>query len=164
MFKSILVFYPPALGDNFKPSKPLRHAIKYDYQREAGVLYAQEGDFRDQPHGCRWTNIGRTGSLKTRSRPKEKELGVSLNLADYYSWIADVARLEGMVHGLIKAQGSWVNPKAPGSTTKRLEFFKIGKEDVRGFVIDAVSFMEAYFPSSVHEFVDDTRIFMDIRL
>ncbi|KAF9273920.1 hypothetical protein BGZ74_004558, partial [Mortierella antarctica] len=155
------IFYPPALGDCFKLSKPLRHAIRHDYQRKDGVLYAQEGDFRDQPHGHLWTNIGQADSLEDRSPGKKKEVGVNLHMADYYSRIADVVRLEKMVHGLIKAQGSWVNPKAEGSTTKRLEFFNVGKEDVRGFVIGAIGFMQAYFPSSVHEFVGDRQIFMD---
>ncbi|KAF9324681.1 hypothetical protein BG006_000318 [Podila minutissima] len=154
------IFYPPVLDDNFKPSKPLRHAIRYDYKRKDGVLYAQEGDFTDQPRGHRWTNIGQTNSLKDRSSDKKKEVGVSLHMADYYSWTADVVRLEKMVHGLIKAQGSWIDPKAPGSTTTHLEFFNIGKEDVRGFVIKAVSFMKVYFPSSVHEFVGDKQIFV----
>ncbi|KAG0319049.1 hypothetical protein BG000_003990 [Podila horticola] len=80
------IYYPPELGH------------RADHQRKAGVHFAQEGDFRDNIHGHQWSNVGQTSSMAHRSRRKKKELGVSLHLANYYTWIADIGRLESMVH------------------------------------------------------------------
>ncbi|KAF9320432.1 hypothetical protein BG003_006225 [Podila horticola] len=142
---------------------PLRLAIGADYQRKASVLYAQEGGFRDNIHRRLWSNVGRTSSMAHRSRGK-KELGVSLHMANYYSRVADIVRLESMVHGLFKTEGLWVEPGTAGNTTRHNELFAIDKDTVLRYVVQAVRFMKVFFPSSVQDFVDGLRIFMDIRL
>lgn len=158
-FKYILVYYPLELGNY----APLRLAIGADYQRKASVLYAQEGGFRDNIHRRLWSNVGRTSSMAHRSRGK-KELGVSLHMANYYSRVADIVRLESMVHGLFKTEGLWVEPGTAGNTTRHNELFAIDKDTVLRYVVQAVRFMKVFFPSSVQDFVDGLRIFMDIRL